>query len=102
MITQKVSVRFTNEELLILKDMAVKKGTNVSALCRQHILFGESSGIAIRDESIQERVDGIEIKLEALGQLVTEVNQKMTEGHDKLEEIIRKGVSALADRMQSK
>jgi hypothetical protein len=97
----KVSIRFSNEELLILKDMAAKENTTLSALCRNHILYGEGSGLAIREESVQQRVDEIENKIEVLGSILSEINQRVSVNHESLDGLLKQSVAAIALRIEA-
>lgn len=99
MIGGKVSIRFSDDELLIIKSMAAKKNKTISELCRQAILYGEASEVAIRDASIQERIDELDAKIDALGQVVIEQKAYAEEANSNLETVIRKGISALAERL---
>lgn len=71
----------------------------MSALCRNHILYGESAGIAIRDENLQQRVDDIERKLDVMGSLLSEINHRAienTQNFSSLSDLFKKSFSVLA------
>lgn len=83
--------------------MAAKENTTLSALCRNHILYGENAGLAIRDENIQQRIDSIEQMMDQMGSLIAEVNQRTVDNNVKIEllgELFKKSIAALAMRVE--